>query len=34
MDKTERNDLGWLLSALLVGFLWTLPFWMMAWGWV
>lgn len=34
MTETTKNDLGWLGAALLVGAMWTAPFWMMLWGWI
>ncbi len=34
MNSTTKNDLCWIGSALLVGLMWTAPFWFMAFGWI
>lgn len=34
MSKQAKNVLGWVLSMLAVGFMWTMPVWMILWGWI
>lgn len=34
MSKQAKHDLGWVLTVLAVGFMWTLPGWMIVWGWI